>query len=82
MRQPSRFLKLSCRTRLKTFSKLARERATAYDRFRIAAPTVWNSNDSEYVVDAQFAEAFRRGVKENAALIEGLIEHLVEIRRL
>src|SRR5262245_6150526 len=43
----------------------------AYERFRIAAPTVWNSNDPEYVLDAQFSEAFRRGVKENAALIQG-----------
>ena len=53
---------------------------TAYDGFRIAVPTAWNSNDPEYVLDAQFAEAFRRGVEENAALIQGLIDRLKEIR--
>lgn len=54
--------------------------ANAYDGFRIVAAMVWNSNDPEYVIDAQFAEAFRRGVKENAALIQGLIDRLKEIR--
>jgi len=54
--------------------------ATSYERFRIASPMVWNSNDPDYVIDAQFDDAFRRGVKEKAALIQGLIDRLKEIR--